>query len=890
MGDSAFGLFEAAAGSTGEAERQQRVAADKMAAALYDVKQRVGSFLFAATDVADFRDRVALCKDDMIKTVEPHLFPRTGTMRLVCKTLEREFKTAKGDTPLGGKPTPSEEGWRTSPNDGEPVDAEDAARSRKWLEDHRSKSARRRTAEDSVKAMDNDVTFSPDQGAPLIPEGDFHGYKDGLDQDGPAKVDSNAFSEGEHPQEHTGDPADTDFITVRESRRRSAAPGGAPLDLGKHSIGEEDNHIDNPVNPYTGGGLYDESENLAPIVAKFASWCRKNNQPATLKTLDKLGSRVSDDDYFAIVSAIQRKAESKYDEHAMRRDDVTPEDRINYLKHQYGLGHDEAVRMDNDWNHPGREANAHRIAAPDYLQKADEALTNLLNQRAEEFQEQIAPLQQSLQIVQQAEQAQQAANPFNVMPGGSINVMPPGPDGQPQGAPDGGDPSGGGMPMDPNMGGGDPSMGGGAPPMDPSMMGGGGMPPDQGQQMMARRRKADVISEYENWQKKLPEMGGLPTGSEADLDQFANERKVGPRALQKLKTHLTTGQNEGKAEARKAGTRRADRHSTDDFHTYNNQHITPEEHERNNRGYSDVGNGMVQDWETGEIYPHPKRKSASARKQAWMGWGADQPNFHHKVAGWEWDDHLDAHVASAPHKFACTCGSKFSTPTNYHRCKCGKAWNAYVIGTGGDRHEASADKYLVREVPVRDNVIVAGRKAEASFGDMPDHQIPGYLEHLRGKLRNEDISYGELSDLQGLAAAGHIHPQDGELLEAAGVPEEDFNRGANWNPETDPFDPRQFGASRHACAEDCGCDHPEETDREDGNDDGSHEKESSRDFAEAFAVAYTARESAIHDITKPGEIKDKDGEDDGRSTMKQQPDDWARRNPDGKWNKGPRRK
>lgn len=43
------------------------------------------------------------------------------------------------------------------------------------------------------------------------------------------------------------------------------------------------------------------------------------------------------------------------------------------------------------------------------------------------------------------------------------------------------------------------------------------------------------------------------------------------------------------------------------------------------------------------------------------------------------------------------------------------------------------------------------------------------LEYLRGELRAERISYGELSELQDLAP--HIEPGDVELLEAAGVPE-----------------------------------------------------------------------------------------------------------------------
>jgi hypothetical protein len=43
------------------------------------------------------------------------------------------------------------------------------------------------------------------------------------------------------------------------------------------------------------------------------------------------------------------------------------------------------------------------------------------------------------------------------------------------------------------------------------------------------------------------------------------------------------------------------------------------------------------------------------------------------------------------------------------------------------------------------------------------------LEYLRGELRAGCISYGELIELESLAA--HIEPDDVELLEAAGVPE-----------------------------------------------------------------------------------------------------------------------
>jgi len=48
-------------------------------------------------------------------------------------------------------------------------------------------------------------------------------------------------------------------------------------------------------------------------------------------------------------------------------------------------------------------------------------------------------------------------------------------------------------------------------------------------------------------------------------------------------------------------------------------------------------------------------------------------------------------------------------------------------------------------------------------------QIKKRLEYLREELRQERISYGELAELQSLAE--HIDKSDVELLEAAGVPE-----------------------------------------------------------------------------------------------------------------------
>lgn len=75
-------------------------------------------------------------------------------------------------------------------------------------------------------------------------------------------------------------------------------------------------------------------------------------------------------------------------------------------------------------------------------------------------------------------------------------------------------------------------------------------------------------------------------------------------------------------------------------------------------------------------------------------------------------------------------------------------------------------------VAVSETIERMAREALAPHADAPpqDDDAPqARLEYLRGELRAERMSYGELAELQGLAR--FIEPGDVELLEAAGVPE-----------------------------------------------------------------------------------------------------------------------
>lgn len=66
------------------------------------------------------------------------------------------------------------------------------------------------------------------------------------------------------------------------------------------------------------------------------------------------------------------------------------------------------------------------------------------------------------------------------------------------------------------------------------------------------------------------------------------------------------------------------------------------------------------------------------------------------------------------------------------------------------------------------------------------------LEYLRGELRAERISWGDLAELQDLA--DHIEPGDVELLEAAGLPEFPHEGITMWEGESFSFKMRTLEA------------------------------------------------------------------------------------------------
>lgn len=118
---SDFGVWESIETSDSEKKIASRRSEDKLAAAIYDVKDKYGEFLYASTAIDEFHDRVALVKTDMMKTVDQHLMPVTGVMRRVIKACKDEWRTrtaAPGTEASGGTPggsTSGGGGWSSGP-------------------------------------------------------------------------------------------------------------------------------------------------------------------------------------------------------------------------------------------------------------------------------------------------------------------------------------------------------------------------------------------------------------------------------------------------------------------------------------------------------------------------------------------------------------------------------------------------------------------------------------------------------------------------------------------------------------------------------------------------------------------------------------------------------
>lgn len=482
-----YGAIEAAfAEDLGkEAEINQR--ARKLEAAVYDVDHQFGPFLAQAQDEDEFRDRISLCRKDILKVVGQHLPPVTGVMRRVISAQRAKWKkracgevvwsygqddpqesVAYPDEDTTLKVCPKGDGednlWEwdckggghsgsgvTNSPDKARQDAEDCYRF-----------GSRRTATDGTvrPEMDTDITFHPEDGN-LIPEDNWEGYKDSVDQNGPEKVQRNfePKQSGSHKVHYTN-------------------PGEFEEKSKDFDDEDQANDFHQFVRDSGGAAVTNRVSSLAFDI--YEDFCSTNGLSRTASSsLEAYRENVNQAEFNEIVSILQQRTAGDFgyqEWHPQSGDRLTHDGDGGQIVGPVA-GDRHAVQWDDgsrsvhthrDLNDPAmgfRRAQKTAGGSGDeasLLDKANKALTDLLNNRAQAFQETLGPLQEALQAVMYAQQVQYQQSPMNVQsPAGTVDVMP-----QQQ------DPSG--------MMGQDPSMGG-APPLGgaPGALPAGLIPGDQ---------------------------------------------------------------------------------------------------------------------------------------------------------------------------------------------------------------------------------------------------------------------------------------------------------------------------------------------------------------------------------------------------------------------------
>lgn len=182
--------------------------------------------------------------------------------------------------------------------------------------------------------------------------------------------------------------------------------------------------------------------------------------------------------------------------------------------------------------------------------------------------------------------------------------------------------------------------------------------------------------------------------------------------------------------------------------------------------------------------PKPKvPKTKAAARQASF--------FTRKVPGWRWDDHLSGYISKEGRAFTCSCGQKVAAPS-YKSCDCGKIWNVYAIGDTHHLASDSAEMFIAREIPVRDNVIMANRKMAA-----PDR----WFEHEQQDLHRQRRQEEDDADAWAEKRMNTPYPDDGAYREASRSHAEllaMIDKLADWTKYDDPEDPvaKAYGKSK----------------------------------------------------------------------------------------------
>jgi hypothetical protein len=318
----------------------------------------------------------------------------------------------------------------------------------------------------------------------------------------------------------------------------------------------------------------------------------------------------------------------------------------------------------------------------------------------------------------------------------------------------------------------------------------------------------------------------------------------------------------------------------------------------------------------------PRAVNPTTKKGSWGEW---EPTKHasfftRRVPGWKWDDHLSGYLSKEARSFTCSCGESVGSPS-YKTCRCGKIWNVYAIGDSHHLASDTASMYIAREIPVRDNVIMANRKMAGMGGDFcadpfdenclrspDDDEYEGHCGVCADRLRDQgrfpgsdDLPDGFCADCDGeLGDRGvslpHHDQHSGEALcegcanKRHGMGELNPDDYKGWNPDEQPSpdDPRIKGANRKTAKGDGGCTCWEGYERVPGTEPcaskSCRKKTGATARAQATFKQYLAEIERLADWTKydtPDPARAMGKSKPASTEVSQPPSDWATRLPKG---------
>lgn len=204
-----------------------------------------------------------------------------------------------------------------------------------------------------------------------------------------------------------------------------------------------------------------------------------------------------------------------------------------------------------------------------------------------------------------------------------------------------------------------------------------------------------------------------------------------------------------------------------------------------------LGEGQINKLKTTVGVPGAGEEKVSHRRTA--NW------FMPKVAGWDWDDYQNGYLSKTARDFETPCCHSVMPVPSHGNCRCGKLWNGY--GIGDERHLASgtAERFIVREIEVRDGVIMAGRHVEACWPGChedeehsrkyhKDDKEASYRvgeEHTQERDYNGEADYNKDIDDPGYDVAEDVQWEPDEDREDAEAPHAPGKNAAReeWEPD-----------------------------------------------------------------------------------------------------------